>query len=185
MGYPLNERGWVDVVHRAARGPARSHLPWNDREDRDLAEAYTFYRASSEDLAQFHQRSLIAVEMRLKHLGVMDPANDFAPVRTAGTVEPAVSASEVAIRAAEEVEASRRLDKTKRGLSAGRLRALFGVHLQTCVRHEEQHMPWLITESLVEMKFTLPGFRKNGYVLTNRGKMVLHAVLARAEDIVQ
>lgn len=70
-------RGWSSGGRAPTAGAPRNCARWNEQEDADLAEAHSVHGVPAEALAERHGRTLIAIEMRLSHLGLNDPADDF------------------------------------------------------------------------------------------------------------
>lgn len=70
-------RGWANGGRAPTAGAPRNCARWNEQEDADLAEAHSVHGVPVAELAARHGRTHIAIEMRLSHLGLNDPADDF------------------------------------------------------------------------------------------------------------
>lgn len=70
-------RGWSRLGGTPTKEAPRNAMRWNEREDADLAEAHSVRGVPVAELALRHGRTHIAIEMRLSHLGLNDPADDF------------------------------------------------------------------------------------------------------------
>lgn len=69
--------GWVAFSNTPTSTAPRNGARWNQQEDRDLKEAYCRHKMTVAELAKRHGRTPIAIEMRLSHLGLNNPADDF------------------------------------------------------------------------------------------------------------
>ena len=70
-------RGWSRLGGTPTKEAPRNDMRWNKREDADLAEAHSVRGVPVAELARLHGRTYIAIEMRLSHLGLNDPADNF------------------------------------------------------------------------------------------------------------
>lgn len=70
-------RGWANGGRAPTAEAPRNCARWNEQEDTDLAEAHSVRGMPVAELAKLHGRTHIAIEMRLSHLGLNDPADDF------------------------------------------------------------------------------------------------------------
>lgn len=69
--------GWSTSGSTPTSTAPRNGARWNQQEDRDLKEAYCRLGMPVAELAERHGRTHIAIEMRLSHLGINNPADDF------------------------------------------------------------------------------------------------------------
>ncbi len=75
--HTATRRGWANGGRAPTPSAPRNCARWNEQEDLDLAEAHSVHGVPVAELAERHGRTHIAIEMRLSHLGLNDPADDF------------------------------------------------------------------------------------------------------------
>lgn len=81
-------RGWAKGGRAPTATAPRNCARWNELEDIDLAEAHSVHGVPVAELASRHGRTHIAIEMRLSHLGLNDPADDFRePIKEKKTMK--------------------------------------------------------------------------------------------------
>lgn len=84
----IDSHGWSTSGGTPTKDAPRHAMRWNKREDADLAEAHSAHGMSVAELAKRHGRTHIAIEMRLSHLGLNDPADDFRePIKEKKTMK--------------------------------------------------------------------------------------------------
>lgn len=81
-------RGWANGGRALTATVTRNCARWNKQKDMDLAEAHSVHGVPVAELALRHGRTHIAIEMRLSHLGLNDPADDFRePIKEKKTMK--------------------------------------------------------------------------------------------------